>query len=61
MINNDAVNRLVLKCRQHKGELQSERENMAIVGILSVQLLYEQFVRRFPKKPPKKHSPVIVS
>jgi asparagine synthase (glutamine-hydrolysing) len=59
--DSNKVNRLVLKCRQHKGELQSERENMAIVGILSVQLLYEQFVRCFPKKPPKKHSPVIVS
>jgi asparagine synthase (glutamine-hydrolysing) len=55
------VNRLVLKCRQRKGELQSERENMAVVGILSVQLLYEQFVCNFPKEPLRKHSPVIVN
>ncbi|MGD9209747.1 MAG: asparagine synthase (glutamine-hydrolyzing) [Desulfobacteraceae bacterium] len=52
------VERLVKKCRQNKGELLSERENMAVVGILSVQLLHEQFVRNFPTKPIKLHANV---
>ena len=54
------VSRLVSKCRQLKGNLTSERENMAVVGILSVQVLYEKFVRNFPKEPPKRHALVTV-
>ena len=57
----DKVSRLVSKCRQLKGNLTSERENMAVVGILSVQVLYEKFVRNFPKEPPKRHALVTVS
>lgn len=54
------VGRLLAKCRQNKGELQSERENMAVVGILSVQLLHEIFIRNFPKDPPKMHSSILI-
>ena len=39
--------RLVAKCNQGKGGLLSERENMAVVGILSTQLIHRQFVERF--------------
>lgn len=42
------VQRLVAKCRQQEGQLVSERENMAIVAILSTQLLDQQFIRDFP-------------
>ena len=41
------VARLVAKCSQGKGALLSERENMALVGILSTQLMHHQFVERF--------------
>lgn len=39
---------LVDKIHRHEGRLLSERENMAIVGIISTQLLHDQFVDRFP-------------
>ncbi len=39
------------KCRRQEGHLLSERENMALVGILSTQLLDHQFVRNFPHSP----------
>lgn len=42
------VGRLVAKCRKQEGRLVSERENMALVAILSTQLLDHQFVRNFP-------------
>jgi asparagine synthase (glutamine-hydrolysing) len=42
------VQRLVSKCRQQDGQLVSERENMAMVAILSTQLLDHQFIRKFP-------------
>ena len=42
------VSRLIAKCRSRKGSLLSERENMAIVAILSTQLLDQQFIRDFP-------------
>jgi asparagine synthase (glutamine-hydrolysing) len=41
------VARLVEKCHKQAGFLTSERENMALVGILSTQLLDEMFVRHF--------------
>jgi asparagine synthase (glutamine-hydrolysing) len=41
------VTRLVAKCSQGKGSLLSERENMALVGILSTQLVHHQFVDDF--------------
>lgn len=42
------VSRLVEKTRRQDGHLLSERENMALIGILSTQLLDEMFIRRFP-------------
>jgi asparagine synthase (glutamine-hydrolysing) len=38
----------VAKCQQQEGRLVSERENMALVAILSTQLLDRQFIREFP-------------
>ncbi len=43
------VRRLTAKCRQQEGRLVSERENMALVAILSTQLLDHQFIRNFPE------------
>ncbi len=45
------VTRLIAKCRKGQGSLLSERENMAIVAILSTQLLDHQFIRDFPAFP----------
>ena len=42
------VQRLTHKCRQQDGRLVSERENMALVAILSTQLLDHHFIREFP-------------
>ena len=42
------VERLAAKCRTNAGQLLSERENMALVGILSTQLLDHQFIQNFP-------------
>jgi asparagine synthase (glutamine-hydrolysing) len=42
------VGSLIAKCRKQEGRLVSERENMALVAILSTQLLDHQFVRNFP-------------
>lgn len=46
--NPAKVQRLITKCRQQEGRLVSERENMAIVAILSTQLLHKQFIQDFP-------------
>ena len=45
------VARLVAKCRKQEGQLLSERENMALVGILSTQLVDHHFIRNFPAYP----------
>jgi asparagine synthase (glutamine-hydrolysing) len=42
------VKRLVKKCKQQQGNLLSERENMAIVAILSTQLADHMFINKFP-------------
>jgi asparagine synthase (glutamine-hydrolysing) len=42
------VERLAAKCRTNAGQLLSERENMALAGILSTQLLHRQFIEAFP-------------
>ncbi len=47
--NPAKVQRLVGKCRQQEGRLASERENMALVAVLSTQLLDHQFIQQFPK------------
>ncbi len=48
LFNPARVTRLVTKCRQRQGQLLSERENMALVGILATQLLDQQYIRDFP-------------
>jgi asparagine synthase (glutamine-hydrolysing) len=45
------VEGLLRKCRKQDGRLLSERENMALVGIISTQLLYHQFISNFPPYP----------
>ena len=45
------VARLVAKCRKQEGQLLSERENMALVGILSTQLVDHHFIQNFPPYP----------
>jgi len=47
------VSSLVYKCHKQNGQLLSERENMALVGILSTQLVDEQFISNFPAYPIK--------
>ncbi len=47
----ERVSRLKAKWVRRKGSLASERENMALVGILSTQLLDHQFIRNFPSHP----------
>jgi asparagine synthase (glutamine-hydrolysing) len=42
------VARLTAKCRKQDGRLVSERENMALVAILSTQLVDHQFINDFP-------------
>ena len=42
------VSNFLAKCRQHEGRILSERENMALVGILSTQLLDHLFLKEFP-------------
>ncbi len=47
-----SVGRLWQKCRAHKDEAQfSNSDNMALVGVLSVQLLWSQFIRDTPAAP----------
>jgi asparagine synthase (glutamine-hydrolysing) len=46
--NAGRVQQLLHKCRRQEGQLLSERENMALVGILSTQLLDHYFIRNFP-------------
>lgn len=46
--DSEKVSHLVAKCRKQEGELLSERENMAVVGIISTQLVHQQFVANFP-------------
>lgn len=54
------VARLIAKARQQNGRLDSERENMALVAILSTQLLHRQFIRDFPAQSnaPMRHAVV---
>lgn len=49
--NPDKVARLKAKCQKGGGQLLSERENMAVVGILSTQLLHHHFIENFPAYP----------
>ena len=45
------VAHLLKKCHKQDGHLASERENMALVGILSTQLVDHLFIRHFPFYP----------
>jgi asparagine synthase (glutamine-hydrolysing) len=45
------VNALVEKCRKNEGGLLSERENMALVGIISTQMLDHLLLKNFPLFP----------
>jgi asparagine synthase (glutamine-hydrolysing) len=47
----EKVSKLADKVRRQQGQLLSERENMALIGILSTQLLDEMFIKNFPHKP----------
>jgi asparagine synthase (glutamine-hydrolysing) len=47
----EAVARLLVKCR--KGVRQGFRENMAFVGILSTQILYDRYIANFSVQEPK--------
>ena len=51
--NPNKVAGLIAKWRRQNGELKSERENMALAGILSTQLLDHHFIRDFPYYPVK--------
>jgi len=51
VFDHKRVMRLVEKCRKGQGELLSERENMALVGVISTQLLDYQFIRNYPAYP----------
>jgi asparagine synthase (glutamine-hydrolysing) len=44
------VSRLIAKCRSGQGQLLSERENMALVAILSTQLLDQLFIKDFQSR-----------
>jgi asparagine synthase (glutamine-hydrolysing) len=46
--DSERVARLINKGRKQNGSLLSERENMALVGILSTQLVDQMFIRDFP-------------
>ena len=54
------VTKLITKCRKNPKGLISERENMALVGILSTQLLHYQFIDNFPSIPSNTHSNITV-
>ena len=56
--NPQAVARLVRKCRS--GTRVGEGDDMALVGILSVQLLHHLFVEHFPPQPVQEVEPVRV-
>jgi len=43
----EKAGRLVDKCRKQEGALLSERENMAVIGIISTQLLDHHFIRSY--------------
>ena len=47
--DTDAVSRLVIKCQRGMG--LSERDNMALAGVLSTQLVHRLFVENFAPRP----------
>lgn len=59
--SHQRVAKLVSKCQKHPTGLLSERENMAIVGVLSTQLLHHQYIDNFPSRPATMHTNVTVN
>lgn len=47
----DAEQEVNRNCKRQDGQLLSERKNMAVVGILSTQLLHNHFIESFPAYP----------
>jgi asparagine synthase (glutamine-hydrolysing) len=49
-----AVEQILQKCRSRQGSAFSNADNMAVVGLLSTQLLYRQFIQasRAPRRAP---------
>ena len=45
-----AVERLFTKCKANAGQTFSNADNMALVGVLSTQLLWWHFIRRSPER-----------
>jgi asparagine synthase (glutamine-hydrolysing) len=50
LFNENKVQRLLDKYRKSEGSTGSEVQNMAVVGILSTQLIHNQFIENFPWK-----------
>ena len=50
IFNPERFGHLVAKYRQADTKIDSEVQNMAVVGILSTQLIYDQFIENFPWK-----------
>ena len=51
IFNPDRVGHLLAKFRKKDMSFDSEVQNMAVVGILSTQLIHDQFIENFPWKP----------
>ena len=48
--DHDAVARLIRKCERRLGQPMSAMDDMAVVGVVSSQLLYNSFIERFSEK-----------
>jgi asparagine synthase (glutamine-hydrolysing) len=51
LFNQNKVGRLVAKFRKADLAVESEVQNMALVGILTTQIVHHQFIENFPWKP----------
>jgi asparagine synthase (glutamine-hydrolysing) len=51
LFNAKKVGKLVERYRRKDGGIDNEVQNMALVGILSTQLVHHQFIENFPWKP----------
>ena len=54
------VERLARKCRESEGGQFSNADNMAVVGVLSAQLLHDRLVRAAPPAPPPPRFRILV-
>ncbi len=55
LVNSGAVSKLVLKARRRDGHLSSEREEMALVGVLTLQLLGHFYLESFCERATAAH------